>query len=107
MTKSLIDTSVFKDLSEAMGAEFAVELVNTFLSDAPNMIAELKDAMAGGDADTFRRAAHSIKSNAEVFGASMLADQARSLELGGLPCNAASVPDLETTYGETETADRR
>ena len=55
-----------------MGAEFAAELVATFLDEAPGMVAELKAAAAGGDADAFRRAAHSLKSNASVFGAAAL-----------------------------------
>ena len=33
------------------------------------MLAELRDALAGGDADAFRRAAHSLKSNSNTFGA--------------------------------------
>ncbi len=104
MTTQLIDPSVFAELSEAMGADFAAELVETFLGDAPNMLADLKAAMAAGDGDAFRRAAHSIKSNAEVFGAGELADQARALELDGMPDTAAPLQALETVLGTSETA---
>ncbi|HEY5310847.1 MAG TPA: Hpt domain-containing protein, partial [Casimicrobiaceae bacterium] len=36
-----------------------------------------------GDADRFRRAAHSLKSNSNTFGALTLGLMARDLELGG------------------------
>ena len=84
MSESLIDQSVFDELRETAGADFAAELVSTFLEEAPGMLAELKAAEDGGDADAYRRAAHSMKSNANVFGASVLAELARNLELSGL-----------------------
>ncbi len=37
MTKELIAPSVFQDLQDAMGKDFAAELLETFLSDADNM----------------------------------------------------------------------
>ena len=45
---------------------------------------ELRGALAAGDADRFRRAAHSLKSNSHTFGATRLGALARDLELGGL-----------------------
>ena len=101
MTQSLIDTAVYAELAEAMGAEFAAELVTTFLDDAPNMIATLKQGASDGDADAYRRAAHSLKSNAEVFGATALARQARDMELSGLPEAAPPIAALETVYADT------
>ncbi|MCP5072324.1 MAG: Hpt domain-containing protein [Rhodobacteraceae bacterium] len=84
MTQSPIDSAVFTELQETVGADFVAELVGTFLDEAPGMIAELRSAHAVQDADGFRRAAHSIKSNANVFGAQELATAAKQLELGGL-----------------------
>jgi len=104
MTEPLLDPSVFDDLSEAMGADFAAELVTTFLDDAPNMLAALRDAAASGDADAFRRAAHSIKSNADVFGASALAARARAMEMTALSDATPPIPQLEATYDATATA---
>ena len=104
MTHPLIDPSVYSDLAEAMGADFVEELVTTFLTDAPNMFDELKQALAQDDADGFRRAAHSIKSNAQVFGANALADQARALELDGPGNGEVAVPALEAIYADTATA---
>lgn len=90
MREASIDRDVIEDLREATGDEFLSELVMTFLDEAPTMIAELREAAEEGDADGFRRAAHSIKSNADTFGAVALAAQARAMELGGLPKEAAT-----------------
>lgn len=81
MTQDVIDMAVYDDLKEAAGDEFIVELVTAFLDEAPSMFTELRTALDTGDADGFRRAAHSIKSNANIFGAHALVPPARELEL--------------------------
>jgi HPt (histidine-containing phosphotransfer) domain-containing protein len=100
MGDSVIDRAVFTDLRNTTGAEFVAELVDTFIEEAPGMLAELRDARANGDAERFRRAAHSLKSNGNTFGALALAALARELELKGL--DAKSVGDalaaLEAEY---------
>ena len=55
-------------------------------------------AQAAGNADAFRRAAHSLKSNSNTFGATQLGLMARDLELGGLVADAAPVDALEAAY---------
>ncbi|MDL9997924.1 Hpt domain-containing protein [Variovorax sp. J22P240] len=85
MSDATIDHAIFSELQEAAGADFVKELVQTFLEEAPTMLQELRDALATGDADTFRRAAHSLKSNSLTFGALTLGAMAREQELGGLP----------------------
>ena len=84
MSNSPIDMSVFTELQEATGADFVGELVETFCDEASVMRGDLNDAAAQDDADGFRRAAHSIKSNANIFGAHVLASVAREMELTGL-----------------------
>ena len=84
-TGSTIDRATFEALKETTGAEFVLELVDTFLQEAPSMLDELRRALAAQDADKFRRAAHSLKSNSNTFGALRLGAMARELELGGLP----------------------
>lgn len=84
MSDAVIDEATFRELQDAAGAEFVAELVDTFLEEAPGMLAALRKARAAGDADAFRRAAHSLKSNGLTFGATSLAAVARSLELGGI-----------------------
>jgi len=84
-----IDPIAFAELQASAGADFVRELIDTFLEEAPPMLAELREALAGERAEPFRRAAHSLKSNASTFGAATLAAMARDLELQGL---AAATP---------------
>jgi histidine phosphotransfer protein HptB len=84
-----IDADAFAELQASAGTEFVAELVDTFLEEAPRMLEELRSAAAAGRADLFRRAAHSLKSNANTFGAIGLGALAREFELEGLPAGAA------------------
>ena len=84
MTSPAIDHATFEELKTTTGAEFVCELVDTFLAEAPAMLSDLRSAFDDGDAERFRRAAHSLKSNGNTFGATAFADLARKLELGGL-----------------------
>jgi HPt (histidine-containing phosphotransfer) domain-containing protein len=78
-----VDEQTFAALRNTTGDEFVRELVDTFLSEAPGMFAELRDGLARGDADRFRRAAHSLKSNGNTFGALTFGGLARELEMSG------------------------
>jgi len=102
MDAPAIDRATFTELQEAAGAEFVAELVDTFVEDAPALIAELRSARAGADADRFRRAAHSLKSNSHTFGAATLGGLARALELKGLDPDpagdAAAIDAIEAAY---------
>ena len=84
MDEPVIDQAVYAELQDTVGAEFVAELVDTFLEEAPGMLAELRSACADAHAERFRRAAHSLKSNGNTFGALKLAALARELELKGL-----------------------
>src|SRR3970282_1145770 len=84
MTDVAIDLTVFKELQDTAGEDFVKELVNTFLAEAPQMLNTLRDAATAGDADKFRRAAHSLKSNSHTFGAMTRGAMARELEHEGL-----------------------
>lgn len=100
MTDRPIDAAVFDELAEATGADFVGELVAAFLDEAPVMIADLKDAAALDDQDRFRRAAHSIKSNALIFGAHHLGALVRDMELSDLPASKAASPDQSAALDE-------
>jgi histidine phosphotransfer protein HptB len=102
----MIDLATFAELQESAGADFVKELVQTFLEEAPVMLQELRDALAAGDADTFRRAAHSLKSNSLTFGAPTLAGMARELELGGLAAagSPAALDALAEEYARVAAA---
>jgi HPt (histidine-containing phosphotransfer) domain-containing protein len=72
MTEQVIDRTTFDQLKEMMGADFIGELIDTYLEDSPQLIAALNRALASGDCESFRRAAHSLKSNSASFGAAGL-----------------------------------
>ena len=90
-SRTLIDPQTFGELQANAGADFVVELVDTFADEAPQTLAELRAALVAGAAERFRRAAHSLKSNSNTFGATRLAEMARALEFGGLPADEAPV----------------
>ena len=91
-----IDRTVFEDLKTTAGAEFVKDLIDTFLVEAPVMMEDMRSALAAGDAERFRRAAHSLKSNSITFGAVNLAAMAKEIELGGLaPVRAAGGSPLD------------
>lgn len=78
-----LDLNTFNALKENTGADFVGELIDAFIDDAGTQMLQMKTALAAKDAETFRRAAHSLKSNAATFGATDLAALARELEMMG------------------------
>lgn len=76
----VIDKATFNELKQMSGADFIGELIDAFLDDAPNMIQNMDSALAANDVESFRRNAHSLKSNANTFGAMELAGLAKELE---------------------------
>jgi HPt (histidine-containing phosphotransfer) domain-containing protein len=100
-----IDRDTFDGLVDTTGQEFVGELVDTFLAEAPRMLGDMRDALAKGDAERFRRAAHSLKSNAHTFGASALGALAKELELGGIErVRTASGTPIDDVAAEFERA---
>src|SRR3990172_413764 len=77
----VIDLATFEELKQMSGEDFINELIDAFLDDAPNMIGNMQAALASKDVESFRRNAHSLKSNASTFGALGLAGLAKELEL--------------------------
>ena len=108
MAQPTIDRATFDELKETAGAEFVVELMDTFFAEAPGMLGDLRAALASGNADNFRRAAHSLKSNSNTFGAPTLAAMAKELELTGLApalaANGATLDALEQEYARVAAA---
>jgi hypothetical protein len=54
MDESVIDRAVYAELRDTTGAEFAAELLDTFIEEGPGMLAELRAARAEGNAERFR-----------------------------------------------------
>lgn len=75
-----IDKATFDELKQISGADFINELIDAFLDDGPNMIQNMLTARDAKDVESFRRNAHSLKSNANTFGATELGVFAKELE---------------------------
>ena len=80
---SLINKATFEELKQMSGADFINELIDAFLDDAPDMISQMQAALLSKDVESFRRNAHSLKSNANTFGATELGRLAKELESMG------------------------
>ncbi len=76
----LISPSAFAELKELSGEDFINELIDAFLDEAPRMIAAMQAGLETRDVESVRRNAHSMKSNADTFGATELAVIAREVE---------------------------
>ena len=76
----VIDKATFDELKQISGEDFINELIDAFLDDAPTMLQNMHTALAAKDVETFRRNAHSMKSNANTFGAAELGALAKELE---------------------------
>jgi len=111
MSENAIDLAVYTELQATTGSDFVTELVDTFLEEAQGMLSDLRNARAEGDVERFRQAAHTLKSNANIFGALELAAQARELELKGLDDDPArdqaTLAELEAKFDSASTELKR
>ncbi len=85
MSEPTLDADAFERLLDITGGdlEFLDELVDTYLSDATEQLAALRQAAADGDAAGVVRPAHTLKSSSASVGAMALSEQCRSLEADG------------------------
>ena len=105
--KSVIDEGMISALRD-MGPEIFVELVELYLEEAPNQVAELRRQFELGDAAGMAAAAHSLKGSSLNLGANSLADICKQIELKGKNGNLVKVDDLleqlDLRYEEVQTA---
>ena len=81
-----IDPSVLTPYRDLMGAEadsFVADLIDSYLANSIELVKALDSALASGDAPTFARSAHTLKSNSAIFGAYPLVALCQELELAG------------------------
>jgi HPt (histidine-containing phosphotransfer) domain-containing protein len=106
----VIDLEVLDNLFEAVGGdgEFLAELLETYFADTPQQFSSMQAALADGNSEEFRRAAHSLKSNSANFGATDLTNKAKDLEemgkSGQLDLAEASLSDAEAEYLRVKSA---
>jgi len=87
--QAIIDMPTYYQLKELMGADFVVELIDTYISETNTLIEQLGHALNNGEAASFGRVAHSIKSSSASLGALVFSQQARELEMMGKAADLA------------------
>jgi HPt (histidine-containing phosphotransfer) domain-containing protein len=99
----VLDQAALANLLEMVGGdpEFVDELIDTFLGDAPQQLAELHAAVAAGTAADAVRPAHTLKGTAATIGARAVEATSRSIEEDA---RAGSIDGLEARVGELERA---
>jgi PAS domain S-box-containing protein len=80
----VLDKEKLEDLKIIVGGqEYLIELIEAFLDDAPQLVAELQQSLRQQDTAILTRAAHSLKSNSADFGAISLNGLCKELEAMG------------------------
>lgn len=88
--------------------QLLAELIDTFLEDAPQLLADMGRAVDAGDPAALGLKAHSLKSNSANFGATVLSDLCRELEglarAGALSGAGEKVAQAEAEYERVQAA---
>ena len=69
-------------------------VVDAYLEETPQRVADLHEALKNQDAYEFERASHTIKSGLKIFGATAVAEKALELELMGKENRLEAAVDL-------------
>jgi CheY-like chemotaxis protein len=82
---AVLEPAALEDLLSMLGGEFVYleELIDSFLEDAPQLLAELDRYVKEGDTGGASRVAHSLKSNGADFGATTFSNLCKELEING------------------------
>ena len=91
--------SIAEGLHSFGNAAVVAELIDLFLQDAPARLAQVRAALAAGDAAEFGEAAHSLKGSARNLRAGQLAKACEALERMG---KTGSVEGADTLLGQAE-----
>jgi HPt (histidine-containing phosphotransfer) domain-containing protein len=104
----VIDRGAFDRLLDSFGgdADFLAEMLETYFDDSPKQLAAMEAALAAGDAEQLRRAAHSLKSNSATFGALAFSAHAREIEMmakeGNLKGVGTKIASMAAEYPQVE-----
>jgi signal transduction histidine kinase/CheY-like chemotaxis protein/HPt (histidine-containing phosphotransfer) domain-containing protein len=107
---AVLDPKALDNLLSMLGGKFdyLVELIDSFLEDAPQLLAELNQYIEGGDAAGVRRMAHSLKSNGADFGATAFSNLCKELEMmaksGAIDGAAELAAKIVAEYAKVEMA---
>src|SRR5574342_77971 len=110
MSEPILDSSALENLLATVGGDkaFLPEMITTFVSDSPKLIVAMQQALASNNAEDFRRAAHTLKSNSASFGATKLAQMAKELEemgkAGTWTAATGKIARVESEYARVKHA---
>lgn len=81
--ETTLDQTALKNLLEVLGGDLdsLVELIQSFLDEAPRLLANLDQSIQTGDVSSTHRIAHSLKSNGADFGATEFSHLCKELEV--------------------------
>lgn len=98
--EDVVDFGVIQDVRDLMEDDFA-DLVQRFLGDAADLLEQMDEGAAQGDAARLHRAAHTLKSSAAALGATGLSELARQLEaLGRAGSLEGAAAPLEAAHAQ-------
>ena len=104
-TSDPLDRPRLESLIDEIGdRELVRQAVQAFMEEAPDRLAAIRVALAGGDRDELRSAAHSLGSPASMLGAVEVTRLARTLQDAAVESDAAT---CRTVAADLETATRR
>ncbi len=105
-----LDPTALETLRRLVGGDQAAlgELISSFLSETPPLLASLDHALRTGDAALLQRAGHTLKSSSRDFGALTLSELGRQLEAlgkaGRLEAGREVVLQAEAEYDRVNEA---
>ncbi len=103
----LIDQQILAALKELMEEEFPA-LINSYIEDAPKLLADILSSSKEAEREVLVRAAHTLKSSSSNLGAKQLAAIAEGIEkqsqANKMGAAAALIPPLQTALDETMEA---
>lgn len=110
-SSGVVDYNTLRALRASVGEDdlsFFDELVADFLVDTRQLLDDLDASIEVADAITARRAAHTLKSSAAMFGAHPLSDSARKVEQAIKQDNLATLrpmaDSMRSQFGDVECA---
>jgi PAS domain S-box-containing protein len=89
-----LDDAALRNLRDLGGEDFLAEVIDTFLADAPALIATLRSELERQNAEELRRAAHTLKSNGATLGAEPFTELCRAVEQEAKAERLDSIPQL-------------
>lgn len=97
-----------KEWIEEYGEEFLIELIDAYLEDAPDRVAQLRGAFNVGNMENVIHEAHTLKSSSANIGAMRLSALAKQMELAGrngkFDAMAEDVQRVENEFERVKTA---